>query len=59
MTDHYGGLSSDEFEAYLEKEGIAHVFTSVHNASSNELDEVPSWSPSALAVCSCVQFGSS
>ena len=39
MTYQYGGSSSEEFEAFLKKEDILHVFTSVNNASSNGLNE--------------------
>lgn len=39
MTDQYGGLGSEEFEAFLKQENISHVFTSVDNASSNGLNE--------------------
>ena len=39
LTDQYGGLISNEFEAYLEKEGIQHIITAVDSAFSNGLNE--------------------
>lgn len=39
LTDHYGGLSSNEFENYLASEGITHIFTAIDAPFSNGLNE--------------------
>ena len=39
LTDQYGGLISNEFEAYLESKGIQHIITAVDSAFSNGLNE--------------------
>lgn len=39
LTDQYGGLSSEEFENYLERNNIDHVFTAVDSPFSNGLNE--------------------
>ncbi len=39
LTDQHGGLSSQEFEDYCNKQGIHHIFTAVDSAFSNGLNE--------------------
>lgn len=39
ITDHYGGLSSKESEAYLKQKNITHIFTAVDSPFSNGANE--------------------
>jgi hypothetical protein len=39
LTDQYGSLNSNEFNDYVIREGINHIFTAIDNPSSNGLNE--------------------
>lgn len=39
LTDQYGGLTSKEFENFMEDENIQHLFTAVDHPESNGLNE--------------------
>ena len=39
LTDQYGGLGASEFENYLKKEKITHLFTALDTPSSNGINE--------------------